>query len=675
MSTQSTVDSGATEQTWQEIRQLVDEIVQLSRRDLSTDEFYQELLSRVVSALAGLGGVAWTFRDGGQIQLQSQVNLDRAGLINSEEKLQQHSQVLQSLIKSKEPMLLPPQSGGADELKNPTDLLLVLSPVMVEEEVTAIVEVFQRPDSRPQAQRGYLRFLHQMCTLAAEYHKNQQFQALRQRQALWSDFQEFTQKSHGSLDITQTAYTVANEGRRLIDSDRVSVAMKYGGRYKLEAISGQDTINRRSNTVRLLQTLIKRAMKAGEPLWYLGDAKDIPPQIEKALQSYLDESHTRALVIFPLEQQVKSKTPDGNVEKKERPKIIGALVIEQFDDVRIDDSKRQRIDTVRQHASIAMENSITYNSLFLLPLWRLLGKATWFIKGRTLPKTLIVVTLIVAAVLALIYVPYDFELEAKGALQPETRREIFAGMQGDVEDVKVKHGSFVDEGDVLVELRNRELERQIGALEGEIETISKKIESIAGRLPAMTNPVERSQLEAEREEARMEMANLVSQRKMMMEQQEDLVIRSPLAGEVTTWEVDKLLTARPVQRGNFLMTVAKLDGNWVLEVYMPEDRMGYVMEAHNDPEIKKDAKVTFMLATEAGTEYEGTIKSIARASEVHEEHGNCVRMVVEIDETELPALRPGAGVSAKVYCGKKPIGFVYLHDLWEFIQSRILWRL
>lgn len=47
---------------------------------------------------------------------------------------------------------------------------------------------------------------------------------------------------------------------------------------------------------------------------------------------------------------------------------------------------------------------------------------------------------------------------------------------------------------------------------------------------------------------------------------------------------------------------------------------------------------------------------------------------VAIDKRELPDPRPGATVTAKIYCGRRPLGYVYLHDLIAFIQSRIIFR-
>ena len=38
---------------------------------------------------------------------------------------------------------------------------------------------------------------------------------------------------------------------------------------------------------------------AGDPLWYTGDTSSLSPQIEAALQPFLDESHARAVAVLP----------------------------------------------------------------------------------------------------------------------------------------------------------------------------------------------------------------------------------------------------------------------------------------------------------------------------------------------------------------------------------------
>ncbi len=91
-----------------------------------------------------------------------------------------------------------------------------------------MVEVLQRSDTGPDAQRGYLRFLLQMCELAGDFLKSHQLRHFSDRQVLWSRLEDFTRAVHASLEPIETAYTIANEGRRLIECDRVSVADPQG---------------------------------------------------------------------------------------------------------------------------------------------------------------------------------------------------------------------------------------------------------------------------------------------------------------------------------------------------------------------------------------------------------------------------------------------------------------
>ena len=59
------------------------------------------------------------------------------------------------------------------------------------------------------------------------------------------------------------------------------------------------------------------------------------------------------------------------------------------------------------------------------------------------------------------------------------------------------------------------------------------------------------------------------------------------------------------------------------------------------------------------------------------EEGNTVLIKVEIadsvDREMFPDLRPRHGeVTAKVYCGKRSIGYVLLYKAFAFVQSRII---
>ena len=93
--------------------------------------------------------------------------------------------------------------------------------------------------------------------------------------------------------------------------------------------------------------------------------------------------------------------------------------------------------------------------------------------------------------------------------------------------------------------------------------------------------------------------------------------------------------------------------------------------------------VPFILRTEPGKEYTWLVEEMHLASEVHGEEGTSVLIKVrrnpdddnDKNEIDKKKFRAGAEVSAKVYCGRRSIGYVWLHDPIEFIQSRILFKL
>ena len=88
----------------------------------------------------------------------------------------------------------------------------------------------------------------------------------------------------------------------------------------------------------------------------------------------------------------------------------------------------------------------------------------------------------------------------------------------------------------------------------------------------------------------------------------------------------------------------------------------------------RSCEVSYILATEPGKTRYGTVKEIHRSAEVRGDEGSTVLIKVAINKEDLPQLRPGSTVTAKVYCGRRPLGYVLLHDVIAFIQTRILFK-
>ncbi len=692
----ASLDDEAVQRAKFEIQSLVQEVVQLSRSDVEPGEFYSAAMDKTVSALVAVGGVVWMLDEGGPLKLEYQVNLRETGLAESEEAQIQHGRLLTQVIEKGEPTMVPPFSGGNAENQeaaaNPTEFLLLLAPITSDRGVEGVLEVFQRPRARPSSQRGYLRFLVQISELAGEYVKNRRLQHFATKQTLWEQLEAFTTLVHRALDSRETAYTIANEGRRLIGCDRVTVVLRKGTKYEVTAISGQDTFDKRSNVVRLLRNLATTVSRTGEDLWFTGDTTDLAPQVEKAVNAYVDESHTKQLAVLPLRESDKEleETPEDKRDKR-RENILGAIVIEQLVDSRPPEGMLQRIDVVRRHSATSLTNAQEFEGLFLLPLWRTLGKTKVLLTARNLPKTVLAAIAISGIIAALCTVPYDFTMVADGKLLPEVRRNIFPGIDGLVTKVPVSHGQYVNKGDVLAILQSLELEAQFTELQGELasnleETITTDRQRQMLSDNPQKDPAEVEQLTGRLAQLDATRLSLEKQYELLEEKKERLTVTSPINGKVVTFRVRELLENRPVSRGNRLMEIADPSSDWELEIYLPEAKMGHVIEylqqlRKTDPDAKLE--VSFILATHSSEHLTGTVEEIDTSAEVIGEEGNTVRMRVAFPQEDLnrlvddPAnqLKVGADAKAKIMCGKQPVGYVLLHDLFEFVQSRILFRL
>jgi len=681
MSGETVTESQSIEKTWNEIRDLVAELSRLAQSDMTPAQFYAEYVRRLVESMAAVGGAVWARDGGGPIELMAHIGLEASGVMETRAAGAAHERLLLAIMAGGEAVIVPPFAGiAADrEASNPGNLLLVVAPLKMGEEAFGVVELFQRAGARPSAQRGYMTFLKQMSGLAGSFAMARQLRQLKTRQAVWQQLEHFTRAIHGSLDPRQTGYTLANEGRTFVDCDRLSVCLQNGRKSLPEAVSGQDLLDRRSNSVRSLGKLASTVVRAGESVWYTGEDEKLPPQIARAASDYVELAHARCVAIVPLFAPQPLETPN-RPRAKETPRVIGVLVAEWYGKSDPGDGPRERMKAVAEHGALALSNSIDHSSLFLLPLWQAIGWALGLFRLQKLPKTAVVLLVLAGILTTLFLVPGDFTVRGDGTLEPQVRRNIFAPADGIVAELKVEHGQLVEEGQVVVVLRSDELKQQLSRIQGEIQLTEKRLQSLARRPKDDIPAADRAQLAADEEEQQEALEGWKEQRGEIEAQIAALKVTSPITGTVTTWNVADSLTSRPVHRGDVLLEVADLTREWVLEVHLPEHRMGHLLTAQK--ELKPDLSATFILATDPGTTYDGQIdpQALALAAELDEQHGNSVLVTVRFDKSTFGArerefLRPGAGVTVKINCGRRSIGYVWFHDVYEFIQSRILFRL
>jgi multidrug efflux pump subunit AcrA (membrane-fusion protein) len=698
--TEETIDPGLLEQTKSQIRKLVAEIADLAESDIQPNEFYVEFLNRSVAAVAATGGAFWMMDGRGGLRLQYQLEFGATGLMDGRVKTAPHDALLGCMLQASQAQIVPPSAviEGVPQAFNPTEYALIISPLMVDKQVVGLLEILMDPTRRAAQQKSTLRFVSDLCDLAATYLKNRQMRQMMSQQRLWNQLEGFTHQIHGSLDLKETAYAVVNDGKRLVACDRLTVALKIGGRTMVEAVSGQEVVEQRSNLVRELTRLCKVVIRSGEDLVYTGNTDGLAPDIRDALEMYVDESGSKVVVVTLLH---KPEAIETGPETKVKDKVpFGCLVAEQIGDELAPTDMHARTEVVSRHASTALFNSQEHHKIFLKPLFKALGSPWRMLRGRTLAKIGAALAVILAVIAAMAFVPCTLTIEGHGSLLPEARQKIYAPVAGIVGEVLVDHDARVKKGDILAKLDSFELQKELKQLFLDNTKALSQMNSLeiqAQKLNSSQENQEQLQVRAQQAEARITAKYTKEQIEILNDQIESMNIRSPQDGIITTWEAKKNLLGRPVEIGTELLQVAATDGDWIMEVEVPDDDMGPILAAHSklEKEIaegKKKVGTTlpayFVPMTGPETLYEGYVVRIAPGAETMAEseqykNRHIVKVTVGFSDAvrkdylarnQIDEMRPGAEVRARVDCGRTNLAYYLLRKPIQVFYESVLFR-
>jgi multidrug efflux pump subunit AcrA (membrane-fusion protein) len=426
-----------------------------------------------------------------------------------------------------------------------------------------------------------------------------------------------------------------------------------------------------------LAQVAEQIRRTDEPAYYADGHSDGLPPVAEALEQHAEESHARQIAAIPLRRPTKPGNDDSrlNMERSrhaphERPHFI--LIAEQFDARGLE---RGRLAEVGEVCTTALYNAWEFDRLPLGWLLRPLGALKNQFTAH-LPRTAFLLAAVAAGIAALVFVPADFYVETAGMLQPVERRDIFAPRSGLVDEVLVKHGESVKAGQELIRLRDPSLDLEMKRVDGELETAQRQLDAVratrTNRAIRDVNPTDAYRLSAEERELEQRLANLRRELELLRHEQDQLVVTAPIAGQVLTWDLSHRLAARPVERGEVLVTVADLAAEWQLELEVPDDRIGYVLAAQQ--EIKPELPVHFRLTSDDREQHEGHIAEICQTADVKGDAATAplptVLVKVTLDKMELSdagrrELRPGVSARAQIECGRRPLGYVWLHDIWD----------
>ena len=665
-----------------EVRRTIEKLNELARTESNFDQFCNVVLGDVVKITGAYCGLLWQFDGKSAITLTHRAgefpHATAASVVSADN--QSHIDAIGEVITKQLPIGLASEAFTGrrmvDSDKDESSFLLLLSPVHDREKnCRGALELVQRGTISPQAQEGYLRFMTQVAQLFQRWNEHQDLAKLSQDAGDWENRIAFINESHRSIDPEETAFSIANEARRLLKCDRVSVGRWNGRRCKINAISSQDRFENRSNVVRLLSNVATDAVKSNTTLWIVGDTQGLAPEVAKKVNEYLDEAHSRTLAVIPLmarppeldDLEMKSK-------RRQKPRKLGVLVLEYFDADVTEAQVEQDSKLIVQQSEIALENARKHSEIFMQPVWKRLGWLQKVLFRDHLAKTLTGLAALGILTLVLIFMPWELKMKVDGVLHPTVRKTIFSQSEGTIAEVFVDEQQRVTQGQTLLVIDDPDLDTQISTAELELESTRHQIEGLneKANLPGL-EMTDRDEIRISIKTENQKRESLLKQLDILDKKRDYQTVVSPIDGVVLSRNPSRL-TLLPATRDMAMLEVADLTGLWQLELKIPEGRVGYVDQALADSKDKK-LPVEFKIGSNPNLTFRGSLTSVARRAVPSELGVNEFRAIVEIEPEEFEnrrdELRSGVGVTARIFCGERSSGFVCFYQIIDFLKTKV----
>ena len=691
------------EQARRQINKLADEIAQLSEMELGPAEYYTEFLQRLLTALQAPAGAVWTRTPQGNLVLQCQGNMREVGVDRTPEDKAMHEELLRESATQARANIVPPHSSragpnGQQGAGNPTPYVILLAPILYEKEVVGLVEVWQDPQRPEAAQRGFLQFMIRMAGLASNYTRGHRLRQMSGQQQLWVQLETFSRQIHASLNPTEVSYWVANEGRRLVETDRISVGVRTGRKCTVQAISGADVVEKRSNLVRLMRGLMDAVIEWGEKLVYAGTKDDaLPPAVLHALDLFLAESASKVLIVLPLNDE-----RDKDTKKKAR----SVLLMESFETNATPEQLLARLEVVGRHAESALYNAVEYRRIPMRFIWMPLAYLQDGMGGKAKAITSLVLAASVALILSMIFVPYPLRMEANGQLLPKQRAWVYAPWPGQVLEIKqnLASNTRVYKDQELVELFDPSLHKMVLELKTEIANADARIASTVAQGPGAESAdrnnalLESRSSETVKRAKQDELDKLQQLNNARPMQPGRFSLRAPMNGIILSSDFREQLVGRKVQPHEPLIRIGYIDpknpklSDWEIELKVPQKHIGQVLQAfqvQNGKPAVAELDVDLLLTAYPTRTFRGKLRYDKVASQAnpnkdaHDEPEPVVLAWVRVHGDDISAdsriptnlLLTGTEVHSRIRCGDAPMGYSLFYGVWEFLYEKVIFPL
>ncbi len=717
MSTKPTAESPVASSDKQRFSKQIDAAFETASKlaggSLAPAEFYEQFLNTALGAVDAPAGVIWLRTPQGFLQIACQKDLDKVGLDAKRGGRQCHNEILRQVFQSApaRPVMMAPQERlqgvqaepGGVPAANLTDYYALFAPIVAQDKTPmGLLEVFHEANHDPRLYQTFLQYAVQMAGYASQYH---QFSNARQSAGLekvFGQIEAFARQIHSSLNPTEVAYHVANEGRRLVEADRLCVGVRHGKKCTVEAVSGADVVEKASTHVRRMRALFDAVLKFGDKLVYKGEKDEgLPPDLGRALDDYLAESQPKLLVVTPIRD---------DREKDNGKPARSVLLMECFNPPEQVEPLVQKLDVVSKHAANALYNAAEMRRVPFGFIWRPVSAFQESIGGKHRLYWLLGTGAAVALVAAMVLVPYPLKMSATGEFLPEQVKQGFAPYEGEVRQIHVKPGDAVRPGAPLFSLFSATLQQKMAQMESERHQALLKVQEYEtfrarGGIPAEQEARYVQEITSGRATAEGRgrlLADMQRSYGAIPGNPGHFVARAPdfdpaLRAPSGLWKIisndnREQLNHKTVKQNEPLLRLGVTDGGWRGDLKIPQRAIGHIKKALVTPgkhvvdeTSRAYLPVDVLFASDASKSFVGRLylDELAAQAEANRDDHNQNEPVVtgyvrvpkldDLTDAQKSALFvAGQEVHVRIRCGDHALGYSLFHGVWEWFYEKVI---
>lgn len=686
------------------IQRLVDEISTLSKKDLRSEEYFQQFLGRAVQAVDGKGGAVWLVAQRGNdgkadFQLAAQVEFE-SSLFHADEE--QHALLLRHIseaAQTRQPNICPPEAPAPEAgsmqaqmaqlqgiaqapavAANKTPYPFFQVPLVLKDQVLGVLQVWLQPYVTQQNYGEFVTFLSSIAAHVEQHLQSRRLGSLVLENQRLQHVLKFTNDLAGSLDPLEVSRLSANYGRDLLGCERCSVLTLRGDRWQVMSISGQETVEKKSSLVKAMVAFVgaharSEVFRKPEPDGRAGanglrsdllllSRKELLDRAGEPQEGVLTNGHgVKEVPSLPLalrtdriDQQYfelshvhsAAIAPMFSAEQD----LVGVYFAESTGEGFFDNtpgakeaSSSQRLtEWLAIHTGKVLQAAQDYRSLPGLSLARRVRNTANAVTGPRKGRVLIRSAIISAIVLAIAFFPKDDEVDGDCSLQPVVHTAVVPEVPGRLDRVLVREGDRVTKGQVVAEMDK-------GRLETELESA--------------TQERQRSQAEVDRlrglgDEASAVVAGLQARiaEQLIAKLNTDIAsatLRAPIDGVVLTKDLE-IHAGEYVQAGAVFAEIAALD-RWQLLVEVNEKQIGRVERALS---ARSPRVVEYILYSQSAQKLRTELLGKQQISAVAYPRETTQVFVLTVPDIIIPdalrnVLRPGLTGRAEVIFGQEPL--------------------